>query len=87
MVYSVCGVVTVQASISKGVLLHALCHYALQVKILSDFNLTVSTLIAKLSNIISHQIFRLYSSTHETLRSRRVVVIIALSSLLFHLQV
>ena len=41
-------------------LLHALCHYVLRVKILADFNLAVSTLTAKLPNLIPCQIFRLY---------------------------
>ena len=44
------------------VLLHALRHYALRVKIiLADFNLAVSTPTAKPPNLIPRQIFRLYS--------------------------
>ena len=42
------------------VLLHALCHYMLWVKIFADFNLAVSTLTAKPPNLIPRQIFRLY---------------------------
>ena len=43
-------------------LLHALCHYALWAKILVDFNLPVSTLTAKLPNLMPCQIFCLYST-------------------------
>ena len=44
------------------VLLHALHHYALQAKILVDFNLAVSTPTAKPPNLFPHQLFRLYGS-------------------------
>ena len=46
------------------VLLHALCHYTLWVKILADFNLVVSTLTAKPPNLIPSQIFQLYGRYH-----------------------
>ena len=43
--------------VEPRVLLHALCHYALRVKIiLADFSLAVSTPIAKLPNLIPRQI-------------------------------
>ena len=42
------------------VLLHALCHYTLWVKIFANFNLAVSTPTAKPPNL-GRQIFRLYS--------------------------
>ena len=44
-------------------LLYALHHYMLQAKIiLVDFNLVVSTLTAKLPNLIPRQIFQLYGT-------------------------
>ena len=49
------------------VLLRALHHYALPAKIiLVDINLVVSTLIIKLSNLIFHQIYRLYGILYYT---------------------
>ena len=48
--------------VEPRVLLHALHHYVLRVKIiLVDFNLAVSTHTAKPINLIPHQILRLYS--------------------------
>ena len=47
------------------VLLRALHHYALLAKIiLADFNLAVSTLIIKLSNLIFRQIYWLYGISY-----------------------
>ena len=48
-------------------LLHALHHYTLWAKIiLGDFNLAVSTQVAKLPNLIPCQIFQLYCRTVAT---------------------
>ena len=49
------------------VLLHALRHYMLRIKmILADFNLAVSSPMAKLPNLISRQIFQLYGMTSKS---------------------
>ena len=51
--------------VGPRVLLRALHHYALLAKIiLADFNLAVSTLIIKLSNLIFRQIYRLYGISY-----------------------
>ena len=54
------AICTAHEGVGPRVLLHALCHYMLWVKIFADFNLAVSTLTAKPPNLIPRQIFRLY---------------------------
>ena len=52
---------------ASRVLLHALCHYMLQIKmILEDFNLAVSSPTAKPPNLTSRQIFQLYGMTSKS---------------------